>query len=107
MVNNMLSEQVRQRLRLIGTNLRLARKRRRRSLSQAAAMIGTSVSSLRRLEEGDPAVKIGTWLATLEVYQLADTLRFAEPEDDRIGLALEKQQQPQRIRQKQDKRLDF
>jgi hypothetical protein len=59
------------------------------------------------MEDGDPAVRFETYLAALEVYQLEDTLRFAEPEDDLIGLALEKQRLPQRVRIKKEKRLDF
>lgn len=70
-------------------------------------MMGTSLSSVRRMEVGDPSVRFETYLAALEVYQLDDTLRFAEPEDDRIGLALEKQRLPQRVRTKKEKRLDF
>lgn len=70
-------------------------------------MMGASLSSVRRMEAGDPAVRMETYLAALEVYQLDDTLRFAEPEDDRIGLALEKQRLPQRVRAKKEKHLDF
>jgi transcriptional regulator with XRE-family HTH domain len=95
------------RLQLIGRNLQIARKRRHKTLQQAAEMMGTSLSSVRRMEVGDPAVRFETYLAALEVYQLDDTLRFAEPEDDRIGLALEKQRLPQRIRVKQERRFDF
>ena len=95
------------RLLQIGRNLQLARKRRRKTIQQAAEMIGTSVSSVRRMEAGDPSVKFSTYLTALEVYQLEDTLRFAEPEDDQIGLTLDKQRQPQRVRKKKEKRLDF
>ena len=70
-------------------------------------MMGASLSSVRRMEAGDPSVRFETYLAALEVYQLDDTLRFAEPEDDRIGLALEKQRLPQRVRARKEKRLDF
>lgn len=103
----MLSPEMQRRLRQIGNNLQLARKRRRKTVSQAAEMMGTSVSSVRRMEAGDPSVKIETYLAALEVYQLDQTLRLADPEDDRIGLALEKQRLPQRVRSKKEKRLDF
>ncbi|MDF1578157.1 MAG: helix-turn-helix transcriptional regulator [Desulfurivibrionaceae bacterium] len=103
----MLSPEMRARLEQIGVNLRIARKKRNISLNQAAEKIGASLSSVRRMEQGDPAVRIETYLAALEVYQLDRTLRFAEPEDDRIGLALEKQRLPQRIRTKKEKRLDF
>ena len=103
----MLSLEMQTRLQQIGNNLQVARKRRKLSVKQAAERIGTSLSSIRRMEHGDPSVRIETYLAALEVYQLDQTLRFADPEDDRIGLALEKQRLPKRIRSKKEKRLDF
>ena len=103
----MLSLEMQSRLQQIGKNLQVARKRRKISVKQAAERIGISLSSIRRMEHGDPSVRIETYLAALEVYQLDQTLRFADPEDDRIGLALEKQRLPQRIRSKKEKRLDF
>lgn len=103
----MLSPEMQSRLRQIGRNLQVARKRRKKTVQQVAEMIGTSLSSVRRMEVGDPSVRVETYLAALEVYQLDHTLRFADPEDDRIGLALEKQLLPQRVRIKKEKRLDF
>ena len=103
----MLSPEMQTRIRQIGNNLQIARKRRKKTVKQAAEMMGTSLSSVRRMEVGDPSVKFETYLAALEVYQLDHTLRFADPEDDRIGLALEKQRLPQRVRTKREKRLDF
>ena len=103
----MLSPEMQTRLHQIGKNLQIARKRRKKTVQQAAEMMGTSLSSVRRMEVGDPSVKFATYLAALEVYQLDYTLRFADPEDDRIGLALEKQRLPQRVRTKKEKRLDF
>lgn len=90
----------------IGRNLRLARKRRRKTIAEAAAMVGVSVSTIKRVEAGDPSVKFGVFLALAEVFQL-DTIRFAEPESDAIGLTLEKQRLPKRIRKKKNERLDF
>lgn len=105
--SDVLSPAMELRLREIGRNLQLARKRRRKTLKQAAEMIGTSQSSVRRMEAGDPSVKIATYLGALEVYQLADALRFAEPEDDLIGLTLDKQRLPERVRMKKEKKFDF
>jgi len=104
---DVLSPAMLERLQRIGRNLRLARKRRRKTIQQAAEMIGTSPSSVRRMEAGDPAVKFGTFLAALEVYQLEEALRFAEPEDDVIGLTLDKQRLPERVRLKKEKKFDF
>ena len=103
----MLSPEMQNRIQRIGKNLQIARKRRKKTVKQAAEMMGASLSSVRRMEAGDPSVRFETYLAALEVYQLDDTLRFAEPEDDRIGQALEKQRLPQRVRQKKEKHLDF
>jgi transcriptional regulator with XRE-family HTH domain len=103
----MLSPEMQNRIQRIGKNLQIARKRRQKTVKQAAEMMGTSLSSVRRMEAGDPSVRFETYLAALEVYQLEDSLRFAEPEEDRIGLALEKQRLPQRVRAKKEKRLDF
>ena len=90
-----------------GRNLRLARKRRRKTIAEAAAMVGVSVSTIKRVEAGDPSVKLGIFLALAEVFQLEDAILFAEPESDAIGLTLEKQRLPQRIRKKKNERLDF
>lgn len=105
--DKILSPAMQERVRRIGSNLQLARKRRRKSVKQAAEMIGTSESSVRRMESGDPSVKIATFLAAIEVYQLDNSLRFAEPEDDVIGLTLDKQRLPQRVRRKKEKKFDF
>lgn len=102
-----MSDNISSRIRSIGKNLRLARKRRRKNLQEAAEMIGISVSSLRRMEAGDPSVKFGSYITALEVFQLMDSLQFAEPGDDIIGIALEKQRMPERIRHKKDRKLDF
>ncbi len=90
-----------------GRNLRIARKRRKKTISEVAEMVGVSVSTIKRVESGDPSVKFGVYLAIAEAFQLAGSVRFAEPESDAIGMALEKQRMPQRIRKKKDKRLDF
>lgn len=91
----------------IGRNLRTARKRRRKTIREAAEMAGVSVSTVKRAEAGDPAVSFGTFLALAEVLQLLDTVSFGAPEIDTIGLTLEKQRLPERVRRKKDKRLDF
>ena len=107
MKHKTMSDTISLRIRSIGKNLRLARTRRRKNLQEAAEMIGISVSSLRRMEAGDPSVKFGSYITALEVFQLMDSLRFAEPGDDIIGMALEKQRMPERIRREQDTKLDF
>lgn len=101
------SDKTRAFIRQTGRNLRIARKRRQKTIAEVAEMIGVSASTIKRLEAGDPSVKFAIYLALLEVFQLEDTTRFADPESDVIGITLEKQRLPQRIRNKKDQRLDF
>ena len=91
----------------IGDNLKTARIRRKFSLEEAAEKIGTSKSSVIRMEKGDMSVKVGVYISAAEVYQALDTVSFLEPEKDIIGLSLEKQRQPKRIRKKIDNKLNF
>jgi len=101
------SNKTRAYVRQVGRNLRLARKRRQKTISEVAEMVGASLSTIKRVEAGDPSVKFGIYLALAEVFQLEDSVRFAEPESDPIGMTLEKQRLPQRVRKKKDQRLDF
>jgi transcriptional regulator with XRE-family HTH domain len=101
------SENVRHVIMQIGRNLKTARKRRQKTIREIAEMVGASVSTIQRLEKGDPAVKFSIYLTIAEVFQLTDTMSFAAPESDLIGLALEKQRLPQRVRSKKVARLDF
>ncbi|MEI6757375.1 MAG: helix-turn-helix domain-containing protein [Chlorobium sp.] len=82
-----------------GEDLSLARRRRRFSQESMAQRIGISVSSLRRLEKGDPTLSWGTIARAMyvlgEIGKINDLLDT--PKDD-IGLALMDEQLPRRIR---------
>jgi len=84
-----------------GSNLALARRRRRLSQQSMAERIGVSVASLRRLEKGDPGLSWGTIARALyvmgEIEKLGDLLDTAK---DNIGLVLMDEQLPRRIRRK-------
>jgi len=101
------SESVVDFIRQAGRNLKIARKRRQKTIKEVAEMIGASVSTIQRLEKGDPAVKFSIYLSIAEVFQLNEAMSFAPPEADMIGQALEKQRMPQRVRSKKVARLDF
>lgn len=101
------SDQVRKRILQVGRNLKTARNRRQKTIQEVAEMVGVSVSTIQRLEKGDPSVKFSIYLSLLEVFQMTNTASLAEPEADAIGLALEKQRMPQRVRRKKETRLDF
>ncbi len=101
------SETVLRLLAMIGQNLKTARIRREISIHEAAEKIGTSKSSVMRMEKGDASVKISVFVSAAEVYQALDTVHFLEPDKDIIGLSLQKQKQPKRIRKKNEDKLNF
>ncbi len=86
-------------LRKLGQDIRDARLRRRiptAIMSQRALVTRTT---LHKVEKGDPTVSMGTYSTVL--FVLGMTARLAELADarfDRLGLALEEERLPQRIR---------
>jgi transcriptional regulator with XRE-family HTH domain len=74
---------VRSLLRELGTNLAIARKRRKESLKAWAERIGVSEPTLARMEQGDPAVAIGTYATALWLIGRAQALPdLAAPQSD-------------------------
>jgi transcriptional regulator with XRE-family HTH domain len=92
---------VKQAIEKFGSDLSLARRRRRLSQHSMAERIGISVSSLRRLEKGDPSVSWGTIARALHVLGEINRLNeLLDTANDNIGLILMDQQLPQRIRKR-------
>jgi transcriptional regulator with XRE-family HTH domain len=101
-------EEVTFRLDEYGERVRTSRVRRRWSKTDLAERIGVERRTVTRLEQGEPGVGMGVFLAALWVLGLWDTTGgLANPEADKVGAFLEKQRQPQRVRRQQEKELDF
>lgn len=67
----------------LGLNLATARLRRKTSLRAWAARLGVSVSTLQRMEAGDPGVGIGVYATALWLVNMSDQLsNIAKPEAD-------------------------
>ncbi len=82
-----------------GRDLSLARRRRRFSQESMAERIGISVSSLRRLEKGDPTLSWGTIARAMYVLGEIEKLnQLLDTANDDIGLVLMDEQLPRRIR---------
>jgi transcriptional regulator with XRE-family HTH domain len=82
-----------------GRDLSLARRRRRFSQVSMAERIGISVSSLRRLENGDPGLSWGTIARAMYVLGEIEKLnQLLDTAKDDIGLVLMDEQLPRRIR---------
>ncbi|HAS51588.1 MAG TPA: transcriptional regulator [Gammaproteobacteria bacterium] len=90
---------VRRAIEKLGADIALARRRRRISQASLAERMGASVSTVKRLENGDLRVPIHFIARALHVFgeieRLANLLDTAE---DAIDLALMDDQLPQRIR---------
>lgn len=88
-------------LRRLGRDLALARRKRGISTLDMAERLMVSRDTLWRMERGDPTVAAGTLATALFVLQLHDRLaKLATPDSDSLGLGLDEQRLPQRIRRR-------
>lgn len=77
-------------LEKLGADLAVARLRRKESLRSWAQRMGVTVSTLQRLEAGDPTVSIGIMATALWLMQRDGELRhLAAPEHDRGALEMD------------------
>ena len=89
---------MRRALRKLGHDVRDAR-RRRISASLAVQRASISRTILGKIEKGDPGVAMGHYSTVLFVMGMADRLGdLADPKNDNVGLQLEEERLPQRIR---------
>lgn len=88
----------------LGTDLALARRRRRLTQASMAERIQTSVATLRRMERGDPRIPIGLIAQAFFVLGEVDKLtHLLDTASDDIGLGLMNEQVPKRVRAKRVK----
>ena len=83
----------------LGADIRDARRRRRIPTATMAERALISRSTLHKIERGDPGVSLGAVATVLFVLGLADRITtLADPAQDAVGLDLEAERLPQRIR---------
>ena len=86
-------------LRRLGQDISAARRMRRLSQEGLAQRIGTSLSTVRRMEDGYPGTALHTFLRALHVLGRLDELTQAMTlENDALGMELVREQLPQRVR---------
>jgi hypothetical protein len=86
-------------LRKLGHDIRDARRRRRIPAGIAAERASISRTTLVKIEKGEPGVAIGSYAIVLFVMGMTDRLAdLADPRNDAVGLQLEEEHLPQRIR---------
>jgi len=96
---------VKRALRKLGHDIRDARRRRRIPASIAAQRASISRTTLVKIEKGDPGVAMGLYATVLFVMGMAERLGdLADPRNDSVGLQLEEEQLPERIRSRKNRR---
>ena len=83
----------------LGADIRDARRRRRIPTATMAERAGISRTTLHKVEQGDPGVSLGAYATVLFVLGLEERVAdLADPRNDAVGLDLEAEALPQRIR---------
>ena len=86
-------------LRKLGHDIRDARLRRRIPVAVLAERASISRVTLNKIEKGDPGVSLGNYATTLFALGLEGRLAdVADPRHDAVGLELEEERLPERIR---------
>jgi transcriptional regulator with XRE-family HTH domain len=86
-------------LRKLGHDLSVARRMRRMTQQDLAQRMDTSVSTVRRMEDGNPGTALHTFLRALHVLgRLEDMVKIMALDQDALGLELTQEQLPQRVR---------
>lgn len=86
-------------LRRLGQDISAARRMRRLSQEDLAQRIGTSLSTVRRMEDGYPGTALHTFLRALHILgRLDDLTQALTLENDALGMELVREQLPRRIR---------
>lgn len=90
---------VRAALAKLGSDLSLARRRRRLTIALVAERAFVGRNTITRVERGDPGVSIGIYATVLFIYGMTERLaELADVRFDAIGLGLEHENLPKRIR---------
>jgi transcriptional regulator with XRE-family HTH domain len=86
-------------LRKLGHDIKDARRRRRLPMSIVMQRASISKPTLIKIERGDATVSIAHYATVLFVLGMVDRLAdLVDPKNDPVGLQLEEENLPQRIR---------
>jgi len=85
----------------LGSDISLARRRRHISQASLAERMSASLSTVRRMEQGDARVPIHFFARALHVFGEVQALeRLLDTPNDDIGLTLMDESLPKRVRRK-------
>lgn len=85
----------------LGSDISLARRRRRISQASLAERMSASLSTVRRMEKGDVRIPIHFFARALHVFGEIQALEhLLDTPNDEIGLSLMDERLPKRVRSK-------
>lgn len=97
-VYDILPLQVRRSLVKFGTDLSIARRKRRLTIAMMCERLGVSKSTWQRMEKGDPTVSVGAYAQALFALGLGTPFaELADQGNDEQGLLLEAEMLPKRV----------
>ncbi len=83
----------------LGHDIRAARRRRRIKAAILAERAGISNPTLRKIEKGEPGVSLGMYARVLFALGMIERLAaIADVKTDDLGLMLEEERLPERVR---------
>jgi DNA-binding XRE family transcriptional regulator len=90
---------VKRALAKLGQDIRSARLRRRITTTMMAERVFITRTTLRKVENGNPGVSLGIYATVMFVLGLTPRLAdLADSRSDEVGLQLEEERLPKRIR---------
>lgn len=98
-VFDILPGKVRRSLVKLGRDIALARKKRKLTTLMMAERVGIAKTTYLRVEKGDPNVAMASYAMALFVLGASDRLGdLLDPGSDDVGLLLDEERIPQRVR---------
>ena len=86
-------------IKKLGADLSLARRRRNMTQAMLAERLGTSVMTVRRMEDGHPGTALQYLARALQVFGELDKLNgLLDTAQDAVGLVLMDERVPKRVR---------
>ncbi len=98
-ITDILPPSVRRALAKLGSDLSLARRKRKLTTLMMAERLGVAKSTYLKLEKGDPTVALGTYAMAFYALGFGDLLGdLLDPRRDEQGLMIDAERVPQRVR---------
>ena len=102
-VHDLLPPAVRRSLGKLGSDIARARRKRRLTLAMMAERMGVGLNTYARIERGDGSVALSAYAMALFVLGFGPVLGdIADVRRDEIGLQLDEEQLPKRVRVKKN-----